>query len=217
MENNKKMLIFDLDGTLVDTIYDVSESVNKSLTSCGLKEKTIEEYRSYAGNGLNYLISHAIGINNYSDSVFETVLNNYRKTYSENCFKNSKVYFNIKEILIKLLDKGYLLAVISNKYDYETKKIIHHFFEGMFIYITGSKDSVNKKPQTDAMDIMLKELNLEVENVIYIGDSHIDAEFANNCGCDYILVTYGEEHIETLKKFKPLAFINYPEELLKYL
>ena len=91
------MIIFDLDGTLVDTIYDVSESVNSSLKLCGLQEKTIEEYRSYAGNGLNYLISEAIGSDNYSESVFENVLNNYKKIYSENCLKNSKLYFNIKE------------------------------------------------------------------------------------------------------------------------
>ena len=107
--------------------------------------------------------------------------------------------------------------MISNKYDYETKKIINYFFGSMFIYITGSKDNINKKPHTAAMDIMLKELKLDINNVIYIGDSHFDAEFANNCGCDYFLVTYGEENIKTLRRFNPIAFINYPRELLNFL
>ena len=217
MNNEKKLIVFDLDGTLIDTIYDVSDSVNFALKQCGFKEKTVDEYREYTGNGLNYLISKAIGIENYSDFVFERILNTYKKEYRERCIKKSKLYFNINEILDVLLEKGYLLAVISNKYDFETKKIIRHFFGEIFTYISGSKDNVKKKPFKDAMDNMLQELEIDIKNVVYIGDSHFDAEFANNCGCDYFLVTYGEEDEETLKKYSPIAFVNYPDELLKFL
>ena len=212
-----KTLVFDLDGTLVNTIKDIGNSMNMALRFYGLVEHELDEYINFVGKGVIHLTSCAIGFDNLNDDILYKVLNKYNEIYTENCTYYSKPYENMEQVLDSFLEKGYKLAVISNKPDKETKKVIRNYFGNRFSYIAGAKQEVARKPNKESMDILLKELSMSIEDVIYIGDSHFDAEFAINSGCPYFLFDYGYEKKEILYTYKPIAFLSKPDDLLKYL
>ena len=118
--------------------------------------------------------------------------------------------------LEQLLAKGYRLAVISNKPDIDTKNIVKHYFGERFFYIAGWKKEVERKPSPMAMEIFLKENNLSIEEISYVGDSRYDAMFSINSGCDYYLFEYGYDKKEVIKSFSPNAFLKESKDLLKY-
>ena len=117
----------------------------------------------------------------------QSVLNRYNEIYHENSMVLSKPYPNMVEVLDELLVKGYRLAVISNKPDIDTKNIVKHYFADRFFYVVGWKREVERKPSPMAMEIFLKEHNLTINDIAYVGDSRYDANFAINSGCDYYL------------------------------
>ena len=211
-----KTIVFDLDGTLVNTIDDIGNSMNLALRFYGLKEHDLKEYPNFMGKGVINLTSCAIGFGNLNDDILYKVLNKYNEIYTENCTYLSKPYDKMEEVLDTLLSKGYKLAVVSNKPDLETNKVVKHYFGDRFIYVSGAKSGVERKPHPQAMHNLLKELNLKMEDIIYVGDSHFDADFAINCGCPYFLFEYGYEQSDILKSYKPIAFLPTASDLLKY-
>lgn len=212
-----KTLVFDLDGTLVNTIYDIGNSMNMALKFYNLKEHDLSIYPSFVGKGIIHLTSCAIGNENLNDEILYKVLNKYNEIYRQNCTNISKPYENMYKVLDVLKERGYQLAVISNKPDFETKKVIDYFFKDRFIYVAGAKENVKRKPDKEAMSNLLETLHLNIEDVYYIGDSHFDAEFAINSGCKFFLFEYGYENQEILHTYNPVAFLNNPLDLLKYM
>lgn len=211
-----KTLVFDLDGTLVNTIYDIGSSMNQSLKEHGFNEHPLDEYYNFIGQGVIVLTKKSIGNNDVSEEILYSVLNRYNEIYSQNSTVLSKPYENMVDVLDSLINKGYRLAVISNKPDADTKRIIKYYFGDRFEYVYGWKNEVNRKPDKMAMDIMMRELSLDINDIIYIGDSRYDAEFAINSGCDYYLFEYGYENKEVLYSYKPLHFLSKANDLLKY-
>lgn len=212
-----KTIVFDLDGTLVNTIKDIGNAMNMALRFYGLEENDLEEYVNFVGKGIIHLTSCAIGFDRLNDDILYKVLNKYNEIYTDKCTYYSKPYNDMELVLDELIKKGYKLAVISNKPDRETKKVIKHFFNDRFIYVAGAKKEVERKPNKEAMTILTKELNIDISDVIYVGDSHFDAEFAINSGCPYFLFDYGYEKKEILYTYNPIAFLKMPSDLLKYL
>lgn len=212
-----KTLVFDLDGTLVNTINDIGNSMNMALKFYGFEEHNLDKYPTFVGKGVIHLVNCAIGFEKVTDENRQAVLTKYNEIYTENCTNLSRPYPNMENVLDELILKGYKLAVISNKPDKETKKVIKHYFGDRFIYLAGAKKEVERKPHKEAMEILCRQLNLAIEDIIYVGDSHFDADFAINSGCPYFLFTYGYENKETLYTYKPLAFLSEPNDLLKYL
>ena len=210
-----KTIVFDLDGTLVDTIYDIAYSMNQSLKEHGFNTHPVEKYLTFIGEGVILLTKRAIGVE-VDDDILNSVLNRYNEIYKDHCMNLSKIFPNMLFVLDELIKKGYKLAVISNKPDFDTQRIIKHYFNDRFMYVAGSKDGVARKPDPMAMLYFLKEYNLKIEDVIYVGDSQFDAMFAINCGCEYFLFEYGYASKESIHKFNPKAFLDEAQELLKF-
>lgn len=212
-----KTLVFDLDGTLVNTIKDIGNAMNMALKFYGFSEHDLDEYITFVGKGVIHLTNCAIGFDKVNDDNRQKVLKKYNEIYTENCTYLSKPYDNMLDVLDELISKGYKLAVISNKPDRETKKVVKHYFGDRFIYLAGAKDGVERKPHKEAMEILCRELSLNINDIIYVGDSHFDADFAINSGCRYFLFEYGYEDKEILHTYKPIAFLNEAKDLLKHL
>lgn len=210
-----KFIVFDLDGTLVNTIFDIAYSMNMSLEEHGFKTHPVESYLTFIGEGVVVLTKKAIG-NEVSDEIVQSVLDRYNEIYKNHCMVLSEVYPNMIEVLDELIAKGYKLAVISNKPDFDTQMIVRHYFNNRFTYIAGSKPLVARKPSREAMDIFMKTFDISVEEIVYVGDSQFDAMFAENSGCRYFLFEYGYSAKELIYKHKPVAFLNEANELLKY-
>ena len=211
----KKVIVFDLDGTLVNTIYDIGSSMNKALLEHGFKEHDLNEYYNFIGEGVLVLTRKAIGVET-SDEIMQSVLNRYNEIYHENSMILSEPYPNMIEVLDELLAKGYKLAVISNKPDIDTKTIVKHYFGERFFYVVGWKREVERKPSPMAMEIFLKENNLTIDEIAYVGDSRYDAKFSINSGCEYYLFEYGYEKKDIISTFNPNAFLKEAKDLLKY-
>ena len=211
----KKVIVFDLDGTLVNTIYDIGSSMNKALVEHGFKEHALDEYYNFIGEGVIVLTRKAIVVET-TDEIMQSVLNRYNQIYHENSMVLSKPYPNMIEVLDQLLSKGYKLAVISNKPDVDTQSIVKHYFGDRFFYIAGWKKEVERKPSPMSMEIFLKENNLTVDEIAYVGDSRYDAKFSINIGCDYYLFEYGYDKKEVISTFTPNAFLKEAKDLLKY-
>ena len=210
-----KTIVFDLDGTLVDTIYDIAYSMNQSLEEHGYNCHPVEKYLTFIGEGVVVLTKRAIGVA-VSDDALISVLNRYNEIYKDHCMNLSKIFPNMISVLDELTTKGYKLAVISNKPDFDTQRIVKHYFGERFMYVAGSKEGVDRKPSPMAMQIFMQEYNLNIEDITYIGDSQFDAMFAINCGCEYFLFEYGYASKESIHRFTPKAFLNEAKDLLKY-
>ena len=210
-----KMIVFDLDGTLVNTVFDIAVAMNKSLELHGFSSNTVDDYISFLGQGAIVLTQKAIGTE-VSEEVLYSVLNTYNDLYAMAATTYSQPYDNIYEVLETLKQRDYLLGVISNKPDRETQIIMNHFFPNTFDYVVGSKKDVKRKPDPEAMHILLEKFGLEMSEVSYVGDSHFDAMFSENCGCNYYLFEYGYDKNEVIHEYKPNAFLKETKDLLKY-
>ena len=208
-------IVFYLDCTLVETIYDIANSMNKALSEFGYNTHPLDKYREFIGEGVIVLTKRAIG-EEVSGETVQKVVDRYNEIYKDNCLNLSEPYPNMIDVLDELINKAYKLAVISNKPDPDTVKIVKHYFAERFTYIAGSKKSVARKPATEAMEILMKEFDLGINDITYVGDSRYDALFAENCGCEYFLFEYGYDKKEIIHKFNPKAFLSKPTDLLKY-
>lgn len=187
---NKTLLIFDLDGTLINTLEDLNNAVNHALMCFNYPTRILEETRRDIGNGVAKLIERSIpdGINNPN---YQKCLSIFKEYYVEHYCDKSFPYKEVKEVIATLKQKGYHLAVVSNKFDEGAKKLINLFFPNTFDYVQGHSPEVNYKPHSDMVNKVLKELNIKNEDAIYIGDTEVDYQTAKNSNLDCILVSYG--------------------------
>lgn len=211
----KKVLVFDLDGTLVNTIFDIAYSMNEALVEHNLPIHETLKYIDFIGAGVLVLGQKSVG-DNVSQDIIDSVISRYKEIYKANLTNLSEPYPKMAEVLDELINRGYQLAVISNKPHEDTLEVVNHYFPNKFSHIAGAKSNVNRKPDSMAMNILLAEFGLEMKDIAYIGDSRFDAKFSENCGCDYYLFTYGYDKEEVLKTYNAKAFLHTPTDLLKY-
>lgn len=214
----KKLLIFDLDGTLINTLEDLNKATNVGLEKYGYPSRSLEQTRNDIGNGVKKLIERSIP-GGKDNPDYLGVFNEFRSYYITHYFEYSKPYKNIQETLSFLKNKGYKLAVVSNKFDEGAKKLVTTFFPNIFDAIQGSIDTLNYKPYPDLVNKVLNELNIDNKDALYIGDTEVDYETAINSKLEVILVTYGyrkkEQLLEKIKN--PPLLINDISELIDYL
>ena len=207
-------IIFDLDGTLLYTIEDLTDSTNYALKHFDYPTRTVEEITNFVGNGVRLLIERAIPDGKDNPNL-EECLTLFKTHYSNNMFNKTKPYDNIIDTLKELKKQNYKTAVVSNKFDSAVKELCNKYFEGLINSAVGQRDNVNKKPAPDAVFEVMKELNVTREQCIYVGDSEVDIKTAENAGMPCISVTWGYKSIDFLYKNGAETLIYSPEEILE--
>ncbi len=183
-----KNVFFDLDGTLINSIYDICDSVNYILNKYGCKKRSLEEVNSFVGNGLKKLLLLSLP---EKRADFDLIYNDFKTYYFSHCLVKTKPYAGITEVLNKLKLKGIKLAVITNKPQFAAQEICDTLFKGIFDSVTGEKEGVARKPEPDMVDITLKKLNAEKNETLYVGDSEVDILTGKNSGLNVLSVSYG--------------------------
>ena len=214
----KKLIIFDLDGTLLNTIQGLTESTNSALKFFNYPQKTQEEIKSYIGNGVFKLIERAIpgGINNEN---LDRCVEIFKLNYEKNMYNNIEIYPGILASLKDLKALGLKIAVISNKFDLAVKELCNRFFPDLIDFAIGENDAggLRKKPAPDMVLMVLDHLKINSEESIFIGDSEVDIETAKNSGLKCISVTWGYKSAAFLKENGAEILVNSPQEIKQYL
>ena len=211
-------IIFDLDGTLLNTLKDLTNAVNEALCSQGLPERSIEEVRNFVGNGIVKLMERASGWERTADT-FDDMMRVFRKFYGEHCEDNTVPYAGIVELLETLKNKKIKTAVVSNKADFAVRELIPVYFGEMIDVAHGENEAggIRKKPSPDMVLQTIQELDCPSEQVIYVGDSDVDVQTAKNAGITCVGVSWGFRGREFLEKNGAEYVIDNPQEVLKFL
>lgn len=211
-----KLLIFDMDGTILDTLEDLADATNYALSKHNLPGRTIEEVRSFVGNGIKKLIERAVpeGID---DSVIDSVFNTFTSYYKKHCADKTKAYDGICEVIIKARKYGYKTAVVSNKAEFAVLSLCDDYFKGLFDIAAGDKEGIRIKPSPDMVNYVLDMLSIDRKDAVYIGDSDVDVMTAINSDIDLIAVSWGFRGREFLKKHGAEVVIDEPKELLLWI
>lgn len=214
----KKTVIFDLDGTLLNTLDDLADSTNYALSRFGYPTRTIDEVRQFVGNGVAKLIERAIpeGKNNPN---FEKCLAIFKENYAQNMYNKTAPYNGIIEMLSNLKSKGIKIAVVSNKFDLAVKELCKKYFEGFIDFAAGENEAqgIKKKPAPDTVISVLNEFNFASEDAVYVGDSDVDIMTAKNSKMPCISVTWGFRDEKFLLKNGATILINAPSEIYNHL
>lgn len=185
-----KTIIFDLDGTLLNTLEDLMISTNYALLEFGFPTHSLEDIRKFVGNGVKKLIERAVPIDCPQD-VTEKCLDVFKEHYSKNMYNHTKPYDSILEILKELHNKGLKIGVVSNKFDSAVKELCQKYFLNLVDIAIGQSDDVPKKPAPNGVFKAMKELSAEPSSTIYVGDSEVDVQTAKNSNLPCIGVLWG--------------------------
>ena len=210
--------IFDLDGTLLDTLGDLAASVNYALRTHGMPEHSIDDVRRFVGNGVRKLMERAIP-DGEANPQFEATFATFRQYYMQHSLDTTRPYEGIPETLSALKAKGCRLAVVSNKMMAATQELCRHFFPDTIEVAIGENEAagIRKKPAPDTVIASLRQLGVDKQNAVYVGDSDVDIQTAANAGLPCISVLWGFRDRAFLKANGAKTFISTPSELLQTL
>ena len=183
-------VIFDLDGTLLDTLADLADSANATLAHYGLPQFSREEICGFVGNGARNLIRQIVP-GGEADPNYHRVLDSFRAYYGEHCMDATKAYPGIMPLLEWLKQENYRTAIVSNKPDFAVKKLNQVYFDGLIEVAVGEREGIRRKPAPDSVLLALEELGISRERAVYVGDSDVDLRTAEQAGMDCIAVSWG--------------------------
>ena len=208
-----KAVLLDLDGTVLDTIDDLADSVNHAMTSLGFPARPVSEVMAIAGNGPRDLIRRCLP-KIATDSEFEECLKRFKAHYETNKTNKTAPFDGIIDALNDLKANGYKVALVSNKHDDAVRDLAKNYFGDIIDFSTGSSDVVPKKPAPDMVKIALKELSATESEAVFVGDSEVDVQTAKNAGLPCIAVTWGFRGKDILINAGATIFIDATSELL---
>ena len=185
-----KLAIFDLDGTILDTLEDLADAVNHALKVHDLPVHTLDEVRSYIGNGIRNLIDRSVPENTPAD-VVQSVFAEFRSHYAAHCADKTRPYPGVLEMLDTIRAAGIKTAVLSNKADFAVQELCRNYFGERIDYAAGEKEGIPKKPAPDSVYILLNAMGFTAEDTVYIGDSEVDVHTARNAGLKCLMVNWG--------------------------
>ena len=210
----KKLVIFDLDGTLLNTIADLAHSTNHALRQNGFPTHDVKEYNFFVGNGINKLFERALPEGEKTEENVLRVRNEFIPYYDIHNADDSRPYPGISALLSYLQSAGIQIAVASNKYQAATERLVAHYFpEIRFTAVFGQREGVNVKPDPTVVLDILKLANVRKEDVLYVGDSGVDMQTAANAGVTACGVTWGFRPRTELEEFAPQYITETAEEI----
>lgn len=209
-------IVFDLDGTLLDTLEDLTDSVNAALQSGGCPQKTIEQIRAYVGNGIRNLMIRSVE-GGEAHPGFENMFQAFREHYKANCRNKTKPYEGIPELLQTLQKDGRKMAIVSNKADFAVKELNEYYFKEFGMAAIGEREGIARKPAPDTVFEALRKLKAPAEQAVYVGDSEVDVKTAQAAGLPCISVLWGFREKEVLAQCGAEQFAKNAHELLKLL
>lgn len=208
----KQLVIFDLDGTLLDTLDDLADAVNWALKQEQLPRRTREEVRAFVGNGIRNLIERAVPAGTEAAQT-DRVFAGFKARYAGHCADKTRPYPGILELLARLRAEGIRTAVVSNKADFAVQTLCRDYFPGLVDCAVGERAGIPKKPAPDSVQEVLRALKISREQAVYVGDSEVDVVTARNAGMDGILVLWGFRDRQTLERAGAKTFAATAEEL----
>ncbi|MBQ7236877.1 MAG: HAD family hydrolase [Clostridia bacterium] len=210
----EKVIIFDLDGTLLDTIKDIADNVNLTLERFGYPTLTEKEIMTYIGNGARNLIRRSVKVE-LSDNAFEEVFRYYDALYSSSKSEKTCIFDGLDEVLIALKNKGYKLAILSNKQQAATDNVYEKYLKDyQFDMVVGQRDGVPIKPDPTEVKRILKTFNVLPENAYFVGDGDADVKVSLNAGINGISVLWGYREKRQLESVGAKVFAKTPSDLL---
>ena len=214
----KKLVIFDLDGTLLDTIADLAGATNYALAQLGYPTHDTDAIRTFVGNGINKLLERALPANEQTEENVMRMRSYFVPYYDAHNADLSSPYPGIEVLLQRLQDNGIEIAVASNKYQEATTKLVKHYFPTIqFAEVLGQRENIPVKPHPTIVFDILNKTGIDKKDVLYVGDSGVDMQTAQNAEVDAIGVTWGFRSRTELETFHPLGIIDKAKELMDYI
>ncbi|MBP3579458.1 MAG: HAD-IIIA family hydrolase [Lachnospiraceae bacterium] len=211
-----QLAIFDLDGTLLNTLEDLADSTNYIMRQFGYPERTLAEVRNFVGNGIRKLLERSAPKGTSPEEI-DRMFEQFKEYYGAHCADKTKPYDGVMELLASLKKKGVRLAVVSNKADYAVKALCEQYFQGYFDEAVGERIGIARKPAPDTVQEVLKNLQIEKAQAVYIGDSEVDVQTAKNAEMDCIAVDWGFRDKEVLEEAGAERIVSTPAELFEYM
>lgn len=213
----KKAVIFDLDGTLLNTYEDLANAVNFALEQNGLPTHMAEKYKIFAGNGTDMMITRALPEADRNDEMLDKVRKLYFEYYNAHSGECTKPYDGIVDMLSELKSRGFKLAVVSNKIDFMTRAVVKEYFgDTTFDFVTGQCDGIIPKPDPSMVYKVMEQFGVTSDECIFVGDSGVDAETGKNANMFTVGVLWGFRDEKELLECGASAVISKAEELLNY-
>ena len=212
----KQLVIFDLDGTLLDTVADLANATNQALEQCGYPTHPVEAYYQFVGNGINKLFARALPAEHSTEENVQRIRSLFVPYYNEHNADCSCPYVGVVDLLCQLRSGGVQIAVASNKYHEATLKLVTHFFPDIdFAAIYGQREGVPIKPAPDVVYDILNDTGVAKEETLYVGDSGVDMQTARNAGVESVGVAWGFRSVEELLENGASHVIHKAEEILR--
>lgn len=211
-----KLVAFDMDGTVLNTLRDLTDSINHVLLAHGFPSRTPDEVRQFVGNGARKLVERAVmeeSGSSESSSLIDTLLAEFREYYHEHSAIHTSPYPGIPELLTRLREAGIATAVVSNKPDAATRLLAEKFFPGLFDIAIGEREGLTRKPAPDMLEYVMRKIGVTAAETLYVGDSDVDIETARAAGVSCRSVTWGFRDEEFLIEHGATRLIRDPSEL----
>ena len=216
MKLDVSSIIFDLDGTLLDTIGGLTDTTNEVLEKFNFPQHTVDRYKQFVGNGMRTLIERAVP-GETSSAVIDHCCMEFEKKYTKQWMSNCWPYDGINDMLAELQNQGIPLAILSNKPHRFTQLFVEHFFpEGMFRFVFGQREGFAKKPDPLVAVEIANMLQVDTQSTLFVGDSAVDIQTGKNGGMKTAAVSWGFRSVEELSANTPDILINHPLDLLEH-
>lgn len=213
----KRLVIFDLDGTLLDTISDLATAANHALQCLGYPVHPTETIRTFVGNGINKLLERSLPEGDRTEANVMRMREHFIPYYNEHNADLSCPYPGVSDLLRWLQESGVMIAVASNKYQAATERLVAHYFpEIRFVKVYGQRTDVPIKPDPTVVMEIMEQAGVERNEVLYVGDSGVDMQTGRNAGVDTVGVSWGFRPKSELESFSPMAIVDHAEDLKKY-
>jgi len=212
--NHYRIAIFDMDGTILNTLTDIANAVNHTLAEFDMPQHTTDEIRMFVGNGLRKLAERSVPPET-DPETFERFFTRQVSYYGEHSSETTAPYEGINDVIANLKERGVITAVVSNKADFAVQKLAKEFFDGLFDYAIGEHTGFAPKPAPDMVNEILTRSGIDRSDAVYIGDSDVDLMTARNSGMDCIAVSWGFRNESFLAEHGAEVIASKPEDLLE--